>query len=89
MHSMNVIDLSPELFHWVKWYYSQLALLCFGNRRILASSGVQQGDPLVQFIDAVNLHDFVHLNLWYLDDGLLYQLFCLFLPLKAPSLDYI
>ena len=41
---------------------------------------MQQGDPLgpllfslviLQFIDAVNLRDFVELNLWYLDDGTL------------------
>ena len=70
----------PEISAWVKWCYSQLAELRFGNRRLLASSGVQQGDPLgpllfslviLQFIDAVNLRDFVELNLWYLDDGTL------------------
>ena len=26
---------------------------------------------ILQFIDAVNLHDFVDLNLWYFDDGTL------------------
>ena len=36
----------PEISAWVKWCYSQPAELCFGNRRLLASSGVQQGDPL-------------------------------------------
>ena len=44
----------------------------------MASSGVQQGDPLgpflfslvlMQFIDFVKLHDLVSLHLWYLDDG--------------------
>ena len=44
----------------------------------MASSGVQQGDPLgpllfflvlLQFIDFVKLHDLVKLHLWYLDDG--------------------
>ena len=44
----------------------------------MASSGVQQGDPLgpllfslvlLQFIDFVKLHGLVKLHLWYLDDG--------------------
>ena len=44
----------------------------------MASSGVQQGDPLgpllfslvlLQFIDFVKLHDLVKLHLWCLDDG--------------------
>jgi len=45
----------------------------------MASSGVQQGDPLgpllfslvlLQFIDSVKLHDIANLHLWYLDDGM-------------------
>jgi len=76
----RVSDDFPEISAWVKWCYSQPAELRFGNRRLLASSGVQQGDPLgpllfslviLQFIDAVNLRDYVDLNLWYLDDGTL------------------
>ena len=68
----------PGISAWVKWCYSQPAELRFGSRRILASSGVQQGDPLgpllfslvlLQFIDSVKLHDKVKLHLWYLDDG--------------------
>ena len=44
----------------------------------MASSSVQQGDPLgpllfslvlLQFIDFFKLHGLVKLNLWYLDDG--------------------
>ena len=68
----------PEISAWVKWCYSQPAELRFGSRHIMASSGVQQGDPLgpllfslvlLQFIDFVKLHDLVNLHLWYLDDG--------------------
>ena len=70
----------PEISAWAKWCYSQPAELRFGNRKLLASSGVQQGNPLgplhfslviLQFIDAVKLHDLVELNPWYLDDGTL------------------
>ena len=66
----------PEISVWVewceKWCYSYPAELRFGNRRLLPSSGVQQGDPLgpllfmlviLQFIDAVKLHDLIELNL--------------------------
>ena len=51
--------------------------LRFGSRQVLASSGVQHGDPLgpllfslviLQFSNAVHLHELVKLNLWYLDD---------------------
>ena len=58
-----------------EWYYSQPAELHFGSRCIMASSGIQRGDPfgpslvLLQFIDFVKLHDLVKLHLWYLDDG--------------------
>ena len=68
----------PGIFAWINWCYSQPAELHFGNRHLLASSGVQQGDPLglllfllviLQFIDTIKLRDFVQLNLWCLDDG--------------------
>ena len=36
----------PEISRWVYWCYNQPAELRFGHRRILASTGVQQGDPL-------------------------------------------
>jgi len=36
----------PEIAPWVHWCYSQPAELLFRNRHILASAGVQQGDPL-------------------------------------------
>ena len=74
-----VLDDFPGISAWVKWCYSQPAELCFGKNRLLASSGVQKGNPLgpllfflviLQFIDAVQLCDLMELNLWYLDDGM-------------------
>ena len=47
---------------------------------------------ILQFIDAVNLRDFIELNLWYLDDGTLVgkqSSHHLFLPLEVLSVDYI
>ena len=41
----RVAEDFPEISAWVKWCYSQPAELRFGSRRIMASSGVQQGDP--------------------------------------------
>ena len=41
----RVSEHFPEISVWVKWYHSQPAEFHFGNRWILASSGVQQGDP--------------------------------------------
>ena len=73
----HIADDFPEICCWIKWCYSQPTELCFGSQRILASSRVQQGDPLVpllfsfvlmQFIDFVKLHNLVKLNLWYLVD---------------------
>ena len=70
----RVAEDFPEISAWVKWCYSQPAELHFGSRRIMASSGVQQGDPLgpllfslvlLQFIDFVKLHDLAKLHLWY------------------------
>ena len=67
-----------EISHWVHWCYSQPAELRFGHRRILASTGVQQGDPLgpllfslvlLQFLDSTSASERCLLSLWYLDDG--------------------
>ena len=101
----RVAEEFPEISAWVKWCYSQPAELRFGNRRQLASSGLQQGDPLcpllfllvmLQFIDAVKLCELVELNLWYPNDGRLVRkqssfasLFCLYLPLVFLSLVFI
>ena len=74
----RVCEDFPEISAWVKWCYSQPVELHFGRKRMVASSGVQQGDPLgpllfslvlLQFTDAVKLHDLVQLNMWYLDHG--------------------
>jgi len=35
----RVTEDFPEISAWVKWCYSQPAELCFGNRRLLPSSG--------------------------------------------------
>ena len=68
----------PEISPWVYWCYSQPAELRFGHKRILASTGVQQGDPLgpllfslvlVQFVRSISFTEQCLLNLWYLDDG--------------------
>ena len=39
----RVAEDFPEISAWVKWCYSHPAELRFGSRRIMASSGVQQG----------------------------------------------
>ena len=39
-------DEFPELMAWVQWSYHTKGELRFGNHRIVASAGVQQGDPL-------------------------------------------
>jgi len=74
-----VIEDFPDISAWVKWCYSQLAELHFGNRRLLASSGCNRMilwalcflRVILQFIDAVKLHDLIELNIWYFDDGTL------------------
>ena len=42
----RIADDFPENSNWVRWCYSQPAKLRFGSRRVLASSGVQKGNPL-------------------------------------------
>ena len=62
----------PEISPWVYWCYSQPAELRFGHRRILASTGVQLGDPLgplpfslvlVQFLCSISYSETCLLNL--------------------------
>lgn len=69
---------SKSYYAWVKWCCSQPAELQFDNRKVIAFSEVQQGDPLgallfsfviLQCIDAVQFCDLVQLNLWYLNNG--------------------
>ena len=67
----------PELFGWAQWCYTFPVELCFGRRRILSLSGVQQGDllgPLLfslvtSLFDRILPTPNVLLSLWYLDDG--------------------
>lgn len=68
----------PELFGWTNWCYSRPANLFFGDHRITATGGVQQGDPLGPLLFSLVLSDLlrsldvpsrVDLNIWYLDDG--------------------
>ena len=49
----------PEISHWVHWCYSQPAELRFGHRCILASTGVQQGDPLGPLLFSLVLPQFL------------------------------
>jgi len=80
MQSYGLLDWDcPEISCWVYyWFYSQPAKLGFGHRRILASTGVQQDDPLgpllfslvlLQFLDSTSPSERCLLSLWYLDDG--------------------
>lgn len=42
----HVYEDFPEISYWVFWCYNQPTELRFGHRRILTSTGVQQGDSL-------------------------------------------
>ena len=74
----KVSECFTDISAWTHWCYAQPAELRFGDQRILASAGVQQGDPLgsllfslvlLGFIHSAGLHSSVCLPLWYLDDG--------------------
>ena len=74
----RVSERFPDISAWTHWCYAQPAELRFGDRRILASAGVQQGDPLgpllfslvlLDFIQSAGFRSSVYLSLWYLDDG--------------------
>jgi len=68
----------PEISCWVYWFHSQPAKLGYGHRHVLASTGVQQDDPLgrllfslvlFQSLDSTSPSERCLLSLWYLDDG--------------------
>lgn len=69
----------PELLPWVKFCYAQPSHLLFGDKRILSSSGIQQGDPLSTLLFSLTIHPVLSrlaekysslaANVWYLDDG--------------------
>ena len=74
----RVSEFFPEISAWTYWCYTQPPELCFGDHRILASAGVQQGDPLGPLLFSLVVLDFDRstgllnstcLFLWYLDDG--------------------
>ncbi len=68
----------PELMAWVQWSYHTKGELRFSNHCIVASAGVQQGDPLGPLLFSLVIMELVvdvgtipgiELSLWYLDDG--------------------
>ena len=71
----------PELSPFVEWCYSSDSNLTFGARVVQSSEGVQQGDPLGPLLFSLVMREMaaeikagapdLHLNLWYLDDGVL------------------
>ena len=67
--------IDKEFPEWVQWSYHTKGDLRFGNHRIVASAGVQQGDPLDSFLFSLVIMELVDgvgsipLSLWYLDDG--------------------
>ena len=73
----RVSEFFSKISAWTCWCYTQPAELCFGDHRILASAGEQQGDPLgpllslvvLDFVRSAGLYNSACLSLWYLDDG--------------------
>ena len=70
----------PELLGWAEYCYCLPAELRFGEERLLSSCVVQQGDPfgslffslaLPQLLEDLTPSTDLHLQLWYLDDGII------------------
>ena len=68
------------MYPWVDWCYGNPSVLLYNHSDVILSScGVQQGDPLGPLLFSVALSPVVeeiqalspHLNLWYLDDGVI------------------
>ena len=49
--------LFPKMYNWVHLMYAQNSFLVFGDKIILSSCGVQQGDPLGPLLFALVLHE--------------------------------
>ena len=76
----SILDTFPYLYGWIQWCYSCAAELRFGHHRLLATAGVQQGDPLCPLLFVLTLARMLNsiptprgigLNLWYLDNGII------------------
>jgi hypothetical protein len=69
----------PSLLPFVSLCYGSPSVLRFGDRELLSTSGVQQGDPLGPLLFCLAIHPVLErirpecpgleANSWYLDDG--------------------
>ena len=68
----------PELLCWAEYCYCFPTKLRFGEERLLSSCGVQQGFSLgplffsltlAKLLENITPLTYLHLQLWYLDDG--------------------
>lgn len=66
----------PSISLWVEFPYGQASRLHIGDRHIMSTTGVRQGNPLGSLLFARVLHPLIHqvrdncnilLHVWYLD----------------------
>ena len=63
----------PSLFPWCQWMLASESWLWWNEKQFLCKDGVQQGDPLAPVLFKLTIHCAVEtLQLWYLDDGILF-----------------